>query len=103
MLLQQTAEAGQADFNLRGVYDVEAWVQAVQDNRRLHAAQLSAILSTLTVLHSTSMQLRWRAVLGRRCLTAVQLWAIFISSGVRDLLSARTAYLVMLCPAHLTL
>ena len=49
-LLQQTAEAGAAEFSLKGVYDVEAWVRAVQDNRRLHAAQLSAILSTLQVV-----------------------------------------------------
>ena len=48
-LLQQTAEAQQATFSLKGVYDVEPWVAAAQDDRRLAAAQLSAILSTLTV------------------------------------------------------
>lgn len=51
-LLQQTAEAQQASFSLKGVYDVEPWVLAAQDERRLAAAQLSAILSTLTVSSS---------------------------------------------------
>ena len=49
LLLQQTAEAQGAEFSLKGVYDVEPWVRAAQDDRRLAAAQLSAILATLKV------------------------------------------------------
>ena len=48
-LLQQTAEAQGTEFSLKGVYDVRAWVAAACDERRLAAAQLSAILSTLGV------------------------------------------------------
>ena len=52
------------------VYDVEAWVRAVQDSRRLHAAQLSAILSTLQVVQGLgSRGLGWRAQHA-----AAQLW-----------------------------
>ena len=57
-LLQETAEALEAQLSLEGVQDIRAMLQALDEGRALHPLHLTAIASTLLAAKAVEEQLQ---------------------------------------------
>ena len=57
-LLQETAEALEAQLSLEGVQDVRAMLHALDEGRALHPLHLTAIASTLLAAKAVEDQLQ---------------------------------------------